>query len=325
MKKYSLVHYPFNISNNDQAMLVKTPGGFELHFEKSIFTKKVTSTLNSGIKNYIEIEIENGKCKLLNETDKIHEFTTPADFYVDINHESKEFYTNIHNRIISDDLESLTEYASEFNEYVKHNNLPEHPVPSITTSSHFENFKVNSTSRSETEPVYSLQIHFGDPVPTKPSPKIENDFLQELGDEKFIIQKNCLSSFFNENKIVKAKQIEKAYHKNITKEQKNKLKYTSLKKSLLLHAYFYNSGPWRHCWIQIRYDPATDPQNYKYQTLYQKRTQAPFQLIEYPKIIEEVEKRSHWFLLNECNPTDGFISEALRDLISYMLSKEYDI
>lgn len=131
------------------------------------------------------------------------------------------------------------------------------------------------------------------------------------------MQDRFLCGFFAENKIAKFKQVQESFSGVPNLEGQELLKQTYLKKCVALHAFYYSAGPWRHCWVAFGYDPSTDRANYRHQSVALEGMASPFQLVEYPAIIEEVERNMDWYVLKECDPTAGFISKALRSLISY--------
>lgn len=323
MINYDLIHHPFNVINPEKSMIKKTSDGFELYFDNNIFSKKIYSNLNTSIKNYIEIEIfENGDCKMISETNELHEFTTPADFFIEKNFKTKKFYSEVYKNIITENnLENLEKYALEFDNFCKNEFIPEYPVPITTISSHFENFNMNNIKNFENNSYSSIQIKFEDEIPKEYPKEIKNQILKEIGNEKYYLQEKIFNNFFKKNKIVKIKEIENLYYKILNEEEKKMITYTFFKKAIILHAYLYINGPWRHCWVAMGYNPTMNQKNYKYQTLYKKGTHIPYQLIEYPEIIKEVEKKPDWFLLKKCHSSHGFISKALQDFILFAIKK----
>lgn len=316
-KGFKLVHHPFNIEEREDALLFRKQDNFEIRFSPDIFSKKIESTKSVGSRKYIEIETIDGKCEMLSETNEIHEFLTPADFYVEINQNSREFYENIYENLMDDDLEKLTSHAEKMTEFLKTNNFPECPAPLITTALHYENFTTSSTGASG-DSYSSTQIRFGDDIPCQVPTETREYISKGLGEEGYEVQDRFLNHYFRNTAITKYKNIEIEYQKISSARDKELVKLTYLKKCLSMHAFYYTSGPWRHCWVRLGYDPACDRQNYKFQLLNVKSTN--FQLIEYPDIIAEVEKNIDWYLLKECDATDGFISEALRNLILYKIT-----
>lgn len=324
MTDYDLIHYPFIVNKKEEVNLSKVnPEGFKMKFVNDVFSKSVRSTLNSGTKKYIEIEIDDkNECKIISETNEIHEFITPADFYVGTSEKTREFYLESYKNITNENIEYLDDYAVKFGEFSNNSILPEYPVPLTTTTLHFENFESSHTKVYDNKAnYYSIQIKIGDEIPKKISVEIESNIRKDMNDYKYKLQKEILTEFFKGKKIVKAKDIEELYNNKLDKSIRQEISYTILKRAVGLHAYYYTNGPWRHSWVLIGYDPSLFRENYKYQTLYYKETHVPFRLIEYEEIINEIEKNPNWFLLKRFDLTKGFISQALYDLISYMIYK----
>ena len=317
---FDLIQHPFNINKKEEILLFRIPNGFEMNFTLDIFSKKVQSTMISSNKNYIEVEIADGECKILSETNKINKFNNPADFYVKISEDARQLYTDIHKHIITDDLNSLTAYAIDLDIFLRDHDFPECPVPLITSSSHFENFSVNSVKKVDQNRIYCIQIRFGESIPNKPMEQIKSLLLDVIGEAAYELQHSILHTYFKLNKIAKYTEIQNYYIKNLSEEEKKVFRLFNLKKCLSEHAFFYKSGPWRHCWVAMGYDPSTDRQNYKYQVIYLKGRKEPFQIIERPQIIAEVDKNIDWYLLKECDPVLGFISKALKCFVLFSLS-----
>lgn len=321
MEDFNLIHYPFDVEDSEELNLESIPGGYKMKFDNTVFSKYVKSTLNCGIKNYIEIDIDSSgeECRIISETNEIFEFITPADFHVPGTEESKKFYSEFLENLTTADLNLLEKYSLKFADYCRKYTLPEYPVPITTTAIHLDNTILNKSKINESSSYYSLQIKIKDKVPDSIPQDIVENIKNDISGYKFTLQDTILSRFFLEKKMVKIKEIEEFYSKDVDEKYKSILNYTLFKKAISLHAYFYIDGPWRHCWVHIGYDPTLHRENYKHQTLYYKDTHVPFQLKQYPEIIEEVEKRPDWFLLPEFDINNGFISEALYNLISYII------
>ncbi len=92
-----------------------------------------------------------------------------------------------------------------------------------------------------------------------------------------------------------------------------------MKRCVGLHSYFASSGPWRHCWVRFGYDPSKYKGNYRYKVIEMRSKKASFQVFQKPSIKAEVCKNENWYLHDECDPIDGFISKALKNFIVYTI------
>lgn len=115
--KLKLIRHPFIINDKSDLQIFFYKDKYEYRFSKDPCSKKVYSTLCTGIKNYIEVEIIDGICKMLAETREIHEFQDPVDFYVPISAEAKKFYSDIHNCLMDPDMEKLCEKRKKYQNF----------------------------------------------------------------------------------------------------------------------------------------------------------------------------------------------------------------
>lgn len=323
--KYKLVHHPFNVSAPQEARLFRNGDNFDYHFSPEIFSQTTTSEQKCRSKTYIELEIVDGECHIVSETDTIHEFETVADFYIPLNDESKLFYSDFHKNLVDENIEKITNYSQNIDRILQSGNLPYFPVPKLSTASQYENFSTNSSSfQDDKDSIYSTKIKFGDPIPSACSGRIKNIILKKYGSDTYNIQRDFLSKYFEENKISRYFQISKIYNQQLSEDAKSIFKESWLKSCLSEHAFFFISGPWRHCWVQLGYDPASDSDNYKYQVVSTKMHAKPIQLIELPKILEEVEKNKELYVLKTCDPLNGFISNSLKNLIEFYTEVKAD-
>lgn len=324
-RKFELVKYPFPIQNKRDVRLIRTSTGFASPFGDNILAKRIHSTRCEGRKVYIEVEIRDGKCILVSEAIHVHEFQTAADFFVGASEESTRFYQEAYEHIIDEDLGRLVEYSSRIAKMTPDESFPECPLPMISVTPHFEHFKTDSSAFG-TQPsgLSCVHIKFGEAVHSEVPGHIRDSIMNSLGDLKYKIQEKFFTRLFSSRSIIKSKELEAIYKEELTEEERSTINATEIRSCLLLHAYIYSSGPWRHCWIKLGYDPATDRMNYRFQSVYINKTYYSVQLNDFPEVIAEVEKNIDWYLLPACNSLDGFVSQALRNLASYMLTKGPD-
>lgn len=317
-REFEWVHYPFKIHKKEDLLLFRVKDRFEMRFTKDVFSKRVRSTPVEHNKNIVEVEITDNEAKIISKLEKIEEFKTAADFYVPIGQEAREFYESIHRSLISNDLNSLFDESIRVEEYIKENGFPEIPLPITSTSSHFENFE-SAICKFENFPKIPVErVKFGDPVP-KAYPKEAMRLLQKnLTKEQFELQHSFYQQVFQKTPISRFRTIVEEYEKRDI-NFKQGISLNMLKRCVAVHAYFIVSGPWRKCWIRLGFDPSQDPDCYVYQAVEMRSKKANFQLFQRPEIIAEVSKNKAWYLLKECDPIDGFMSQALKNLIIYII------
>ena len=318
-KKYDLIQHPFNIEKQEDALLFRKDNNYEYRFTYEVFSKKIESTFHEN-KNFIEIEITNNSCEVISEIRGIHKFDTAADFFVPIPEESKAFYKEFHENLISSDLERVTQLSQRINEYLENNTFPPLPVPVTSVVSHFENYNSTSSKSSQRDQITAIKIRYGDPIPLEPKANSRDLFKSICGEETYNVQDSFLSNFILNNPIFRFKQLEEEYKKQ-PENVKNSLKHSYLKKAITLHAYFCTLGPWNSCWVKFGYDPSKDQENYKFQTIKLKSNDPKIQLCDNEEIINEVEKNKDWYLFKNCDSKNGFISEALFNFIKFKLHK----
>ncbi|KAI5169287.1 hypothetical protein PAEPH01_0593 [Pancytospora epiphaga] len=312
-EKYDLVHHPFYVSKPENTMLFKTSNGYEIRLGNTLLTKKIISTENASEKNFIELEIIGGEVKMLSETSTLHEFTTPADFYVPMEEKSRDAYTELSHLLVNDSLEELCKISEKYID----GGFPECPVPRTTTASHHHNFTVRVKAERE-DSAKCASIRFGEDIPTS-APEAMKEFVkQKIEESSYELQDRFFKKYFSTNKIANFKDIEKVFSKECGS---SKLQPTYLKNCVALHAFYYSSGPWRHSWVAFGYDPSGDRNNYKYQLITVEGRKRTFRPIEYPEIVNEISCNMDWYVQQECDATAGFVSKSLRDLFAYRTEK----
>lgn len=320
-REFELVRYPFRAENKEGVLLYRVEDGYEMRFTRDVFSKRVYSSVSNLQRSYIEIEIDNEKVVALSETHNIHEFTTPADFYVPQSEHALKFYSEVHSSLVGDDLEKLTAMATETDQKVKASGFPEFSLPITTVMAHFENYKT-ATAKADTFPhVPIVQIKFGELIPSKAPEESENIVRSALSKEQYNIQSQFYKSFFGTMPISRFRTIAERYSKS-PDSVKQAISLNILKRCIGLHAYFVTSGPWRKCWIMLGYDPTTDSENYKYQVIEMRTKKANFQIFQRPEIEAEVVKNREWYVLKEFDPVDGFVSKSLKNFIIYTIDEK---
>lgn len=321
-EEFDVVHYPFKVKSKDDVLLYRVEDGYEMRFTRSIFSKRVCSSVNSLQKKYIEIEIDEKGIIALSEFQTIHEFITPADFYVPQCEDALKFYSEVHSSLVGDDLERLTKMAVEIDKKVKSGkSFPEFPLPISTTMSHFENYKTASAKLETFPHVPIIQIKSGDQVPCQASRESESVIRSVLSRDQYNAQEQFYKSFFGSMPISRFRTVAEKYDKSPS-DLKDSISLNILKRCVGLHAYFFTSGPWRKCWVRLGYDPTTDSENYKYQVVEMRTKKANFQIFQRPEIEAEVVKNKEWYVLKEFDPVDGFVSKALKNFIIYTIDEK---
>lgn len=328
-REYELVHHPFNVQDREETMLFRTDDGFELRFSNDALAKRVRATKSPGSKNYIELVIEDGIVRALGETRTLYEFVTPADFCIPISDEARCFYSELHTMLMGDDAGALAAYGERLTaafcgeaghpQMPLGGGFPECPVPLTTAAAHFERFTGEIGPGSETC-VRGATIRFGEQIPTEAPAGIRAYVVGKIGERGVVLSQRFLAALFAERPIIRFRDIEAAYSARLTLKEQDILKATYLKKCVALHAFYYSAGPWRHCWVAFGVDPASSRHNYRFQTISLSGIPAPFQIIDHPHIVTEVDRNFDWYVSARCDLVDGFVSKALKCFILFTLN-----
>lgn len=313
-----LVQYPFKIFKKEQALLFRVQDGYEMRFTEEIGSKKVQSTVKQDTKRYLTLEIFDDGSVKIEEFNKLFVFDEPADFYVPASNDSKSFYNSIHESLVGNDLDKLFEKAIDLDKYLQQYKFPEYPLPVLTSSTHFENFENATAVRSKMPRIPVQQCKPDEPVPNTFNPESKKILSQYLTDEQMNAQEIFYKSYFAHTPISRFRSIITAYEESDT-EFKRTISLNLLKRCICLHGYFMSAGPWRKCWIRFGLDPRIDREMYKYQIVEYRTKKANFQIFEKPEITAEVEKNKSWYLIENYDPNDGFISTALKNFIIYII------
>lgn len=321
-KRKDLLLCPFIVESPEETTVCRTERGFSLHFSSEQNSKFVNSAISKETKNYIILDVTDGTCKAIYETKILNIFKEEADFYIPVERESTEFYTELYDTVMNGDAPALSNYTNKIHERLISSGFPPHPLPMISTARHFSRFAVNSENNTQMGKTYCTKVAFGDEIPTGPPEDAEPTQKARICAAGFAIQDKFFKQIFTEKPIWSFHEVSSAYDDVLSSDEKNVLSRWHLKSCLVLHAYFCVSGPWRHLWIPYGYDPSKDPNNYKFQCVAMERGLPVYQVAEIATVVKEVERNKDWYLRKECHPTFGFISEALRSLISISLSQK---
>lgn len=325
--KTEWVLYPFKIYKKEDALLFRLENGFEMRFTRDIFSKRVRSTQVNPQRNILELEIADGEVKIISQIKKIDKFETPADFYIPIKQDTREFYESIHHSLINSNLDILIEKSIEVGKYVRENGFPEIPLPITTTSSHFESFSSAVCKRDSFPKIPIKRVKYGEAVPDSYPEESFQLLKKYLTKEQFKLQDLFYRTFFATTSIARFKAVADQYEKCELSFKKS-ISLNMLKRCIGLHAYFTTSGPWRKCWVRFGFDPSLDQDCYQFQLVEMRSKKANFQIFQKPEVIAEVSRNRDWYLLKECDPIDGFISKALKNFIIYTIdnvgAKEID-
>ncbi|KAM0680866.1 hypothetical protein GINT2_001140 [Glugoides intestinalis] len=318
-QNFELVRYPFKVKKEADVILFRVENSFEMRFSRDLFAAKVCSTpLNNSSKTFIEIEINGKEVMIVSETKRIHDFKTPADFYVPISNDTKAFYEKIHSSIIGNDVDNLLNTGIEITESISEHGFPELPLPLTTASSHFENYETAIGKLENFPKIPIIQIKHGDEIPESFPTQAMDLLKNHLTAEQFEAQEFFYERFFQVTPIARFKTVAMEFEVADTCF-KRKISLNILKRCIGLHAYFVISGPWRKCWIRFGCDPRLDQSNYRYQSIEMRSKRANFQIFQKPEIVTEVMKNKEWYLLSECDAVDGFVSKALKNFIIYTI------
>lgn len=314
------VLYPFKAASTDSVILFRINGGFELRFTRDIFSKRANTTPVDLSRTTLEIEITDGRGEIVSQITRLHKFDTPADFYVGIPEKSKEFYESIHAALIGSDLDDLMSKAIEAHKHAREAGFPEIPLPAVTACSHFENFQsASAVVKGDGYPRISVErARYGDPAPEACSASSIETHRKYFTEEQFKVQETFYREFFDANPISRCRGVYEEYEKRDS-NFKQVISFNLLKRCISLHAYFIVSGPWRKCWARFGFNPSEHQYCYKYQLIEMRSKRANFMIYQKPEIMAEISKNKSWYLREQCDPCDGFVSQALKNLITYTL------
>lgn len=318
VRSFDWVQYPFKIYKKEDALLFRLESGFEMRFTRDIFAKRTNSTVVEPHRNIVEIEIDGEEGTIVSELRRIHRFETPADFYTPVSDDARAFYESIYSSLISSDLDSLLTKSMEVDRHVREHGFPEVPLPVVAACGHFENFE-SAIFRGETFPKLPIaRMKIGEPTPSS-YPTRSLEILKEyLTEEQFEAQRGFYEAYFESTPISRFRFIAREYETSDSRIRQV-MTLNLLKKCICLHAYFVTSGPWRKCWVRFGVDPSIDQENYKHQLIEMRSKRASFQIFERPEIVAEVCKNRSWYLMDRCDPVDGFVSKALKNFIVYTI------
>lgn len=320
-REFDLVRYPFNVENKEDVLLYRVGSGYEMRFTRDIFSKRVHSSVSNLQRKYLEIGIDGGEVVALSEVHNIHEFITPADFYMPQSENAHKFYSEVYSSLVGGDLEKLASMAIETDRKAKSSGFPEFSLPITTVMPHFENYET-ATAKIDTFPhVPIAQIKFGEPIPARAPEESEDIVKSVLSQEQYNTQNQFYKLFFGSMPISRFRTVAERYDES-PNGFKRTISLNVLKRCIGLHAYFVTSGPWRKCWIRLGYDPTVDPENYRYQIVEMRTKKANFQIFQRPEIEAEVVKNREWYILKEFDPVDGFVSKSLKNFIIYTIDEK---
>jgi len=312
------VHYPFKIHETVDALLFRLKDGFEMRFTDDIFAKRTVSTPVDTHRSMVEIEIDGEDGRIVSEIRKINRFETPADFYIPVADDARSFYESIHSSLISETLDDLIAKSVEVSKHVREHGFPEIQIPVTIASGHFENFESAAQRAEGHQRLPISRMKFGEQVPTQYPEEALAILRKYLTEEQLEAQASFYRAYFDSTPISRFRFIARAYEA-VDQSIRQAIPLSLLKRCICLHAYFVTSGPWRKCWVRLGFDPSVDQENYRYQLIEMRSKRANFQIFERMEIEAEVCKNRGWYLVDECDPVDGFVSKALKNFIVYTI------
>ena len=310
-----LVKHPFYIENADQCQLYETPKGIEYHFDKTIFSPKITAEVIYNKEIYFECEVdEDGNILIINRFDSIRVFNEPAGFYISQTEDSKMFYEEFHRDILDTDIDNVHDQVEKLNTYLSSNNFPDFINGEMMRNRPKETALQNSIKRLNLVAVKEM-----DEVPLKHSDNISEVLQEDIGTRKYVDIQKFINENLQENMLL-IKEINRKY------ERLQSPSFTShnLKYALIEHFYVYPGGPFRKIWIRFGYDPKKDWNNYIYQRIFLAKQNINFIMKDNVELVREIEKNREWYIKREYDSKLGFLTESCIQLIIYTKTNKID-
>ncbi|AFM98872.1 DNA binding factor subunit TFIIIC1-like protein [Encephalitozoon hellem ATCC 50504] len=321
IKGFDIVECPFE---GDECVLplIKTDSGYEMRICNRPDAKKVVATKNKGCKGYFHLEIIGDECKLVGYTENMYSFVTPADFYLPVAKEAREFYTEIYSKMVYGDMNECMDVAEMFDKTYKDEEMPMYPVPIISTVESFENYNFKDFKGGKDRTGDTIHVGYEDEAPENPIPGLFERLSRLHGEDVMKLQEHLFNRLFDTHPILRISNIIRMFKSD---ERATEMGFSDwkIKKLLPLHAYFVDSGPWRGCWIKFGLDPKKDQSNFKYQIYDSRKSGKTFQVFEAENVVHEVERNRSWYLSDEPSFKMGFHTKALLNLLRFRYELDF--
>ncbi|ADM12105.1 RNA polymerase III transcription factor IIIC subunit [Encephalitozoon intestinalis ATCC 50506] len=321
IKDFDMVECPFK-AERCVLPLVKTEAGYEMRICDRPDAKKVVATKDKSPKGYFHLEISGDKCNIIGYTENIYSFTTPADFYLPVPKQTKEFYSEIYSKMVYGDMSQCMEIAEMFDKSYGDNEIPMYPVPIISTVESFENYNFKDFKGGKDKTGDTVHVGYEDEVPLCPAPGLLERLKKLHGVDAMRLQEDLFNRLFSLHPILRISNIIKMFRAD---ERVAEMGFSDwkIKKFLPLHAYFIDSGPWRGCWAKFGFDPKEDQSNFRYQIYDSRKSGRTFQVFEAENVVHEVERNKSWYLVGKPSFRMGFHTKALLNLLRFRYELDF--
>lgn len=321
IKDFDIVECPFR-GNECVLPLIKTDSGYEMRICSKPDAKKVTATRAKGCKGYFHLEITDDECKLVGYTENMYSFVVPADFYLPVMKETRDFYSEIYSKMVYGDMGQCMDVAEMFDKAYKDREIPMYPVPIVSTVESFENYNFKDFKGGKERTGDTVHVGYEDETPEGPVPGLSERLKKLHGEDVMKLQEHLFNHLFATHPILRISNIIRMFKSD---ERAAEMGFSDwkIKKLLPLHAYFIDSGPWRGCWVRFGVDPKKDQSNFKYQIYDSRKSGRTFQVFEAENVVHEVERNRSWYLSDEPNFRMGFHTKALLNLLRFRYELDF--
>ncbi|KMV65702.1 DNA binding factor subunit TFIIIC1-like protein [Encephalitozoon cuniculi EcunIII-L] len=321
IKDFDIVECPFQ-ADKCVLPLVKTDAGYEMRICNRPDAKKIVATKDKKCKGYFHLEITEDKCRMVGYTENLYSFVTPADFYLPVPQETKEFYSEIYSKMVYGDMDQCMEIAKTFDKSYRDEEIPMYPVPIISTVESFENYNFKDFKGGKDRAGDTVHVGYEDRIPEGPTEGLPGRLEKLHGADVMRLQEQLFSHLFSIHPILRISNIIRMFKSD---ERAAEMGFSDwkIKKFLPLHAYFIDSGPWRGCWARFGVDPKRDQSNFRYQIYDSRKSGRTFQVFEAENVVNEVERNRSWYLADEPNFRMGFHTKALLNLLRFRYELDF--
>ncbi|KAF7683132.1 General transcription factor 3C polypeptide 5 [Astathelohania contejeani] len=313
---FDMVEYPFKIKDDDPLYLESGDGVYETRIVNTLESKKIYATPKNNESTIFHIRIENGKAEIVGRTETVYEFVTPADFYIPIPQETKNYYNELYDRMIYSELDDFLEYTKS----IPLNPIPLYVPPVLSSGSIFQTYQFKNYITQKSSNRQAIQIRIEDSVPEAFTSPNEIKLRDKYGEDIFKEIKNIIDSFITNNPIFKLRNLHKIILNNDFFKKENISIYKT-REFVPCLAYYYTSGPWKGCWVRLGYDPKLHKENFKYQIIGFKRICKARMLYEIEDVYSEINENQNIYTNDVFDYSNGFLKVEALELIKKRLSK----
>lgn len=323
-KDFDILEYPFKANELNPLSFVKTRAGYEAKICSRLDSKKILATKSRRRQRYIHVEIGEDGCRMAGHTDNLYVFSTPADFYVPVSADTRDFYEDVYTKLVHGDMDECLRVAEMFDQVYRSTALPEYPIPITSTVESFENYNLKDFKGGKDDTGDTMHVSYEDETPTEPVPGLFKKLQESHGSDVFRIQNEVFVRIFSMHPILRISNIMKIFNSDDVAMDTGFGSW-KVRKLLPLYAYFITSGPWRGCWTRFGYNPKSSSDNFRYQIYDSRKSGKMFQVFEAEDIIHEVERNRAWYLSGQSNSKTGFHTKALLNLLKFRSELDFNV